>query len=53
VPLWSGGAAALGGIIDASRVLSAQASNGGTALTFTVLAGIVVGGDGWSRLRTT
>jgi len=34
----SGGAAALGGIIDASRVLSAQASNGGTALTFTVLA---------------
>jgi ribose transport system permease protein len=40
----SGGAAALGGIIDASRVLSAQASNGGTALTFTVLAGIVVGG---------
>jgi ribose transport system permease protein len=40
----SGGAAALGGIIDASRVLSAQASNGETALTFTVLAGIVVGG---------
>jgi len=40
----SGGAAALGGTIDASRVLSAQASNGGTALTFTVLAGIVVGG---------
>jgi len=40
----SGGAAALGGIIDASRVLSAQASNGGTTLTFTVLAGIVVGG---------
>ena len=40
----SGGAAALGGIIDGSRVLSAQASNGGTALTFTVLAGIVVGG---------
>ena len=40
----SGGAAALGGVIDASRVLSAQASNGGTALTFTVLAGIVVGG---------
>jgi ribose transport system permease protein len=31
-------------VIDASRVLSAQASNGGTALTFTVLAGIVVGG---------
>jgi ribose transport system permease protein len=40
----SGGAAALGGIIDASRVLSAQGSNGGTALTFAVLAGIVVGG---------
>ena len=40
----SGGAAALGGIIDASRVLSAQSSNGGTTLTFTVLAGIVVGG---------
>jgi ribose transport system permease protein len=40
----SGGAAALGGLIDTSRVLSAQASNGGTVLTFTVLAGIVVGG---------
>jgi ribose transport system permease protein len=40
----SGAAAALGGIIDASRVLSAQSSNGGTTLTFTVLAGIVVGG---------
>jgi ribose transport system permease protein len=40
----SGGAAALGGLIDTSRVLSAQASNGETALTFTVLAGIVVGG---------
>jgi ribose transport system permease protein len=40
----SGGAAALGGIIDSSRVLSASSSNGGTALTFTVLAGIVVGG---------
>jgi ribose transport system permease protein len=39
----SGAAAALGGIIDTSRVLSAQASPG-TALTFTVLAGIVVGG---------
>lgn len=39
----SGTAAALGGIIDTSRVLSAQAS-AGTALTFTVLAGIVVGG---------
>jgi hypothetical protein len=34
----SGGAAALGGLIDTSRVLSAQASNGETALTFTVLA---------------
>jgi ribose transport system permease protein len=40
----SGAAAALGGVIDTSRVLSAQASNGETALTFTVLAGIVVGG---------
>ncbi len=40
----SGTAAGLGGVIDASRVLSAQASNGQTALTFTVLAGIVVGG---------
>lgn len=39
----SGLAAALGGIVDTSRVLSAQASPG-TALTFTVLAGIVVGG---------
>ncbi|MBO0775276.1 MAG: ABC transporter permease [Actinobacteria bacterium] len=40
----SGGAAAIGGVIDVSRVLSAQASNGETTLTFTVLAGIVVGG---------
>jgi ribose transport system permease protein len=40
----SGGAAALGGLIDTSRVLSAQASSGETTLTFTVLAGIVVGG---------
>lgn len=39
----SGVAAALGGVIDASRVLSAQ-SNAGTALAFTVLAGVVVGG---------
>ncbi|WP_375479739.1 ABC transporter permease [uncultured Jatrophihabitans sp.] len=39
----SGGAAALGGIIDLSRTLSAQSSQGNT-LTFTVLAGIVVGG---------
>ncbi len=40
----SGTAAALGGLIDSSRVLSAQSSNGGDALTFNVLAGIVVGG---------
>ena len=39
----SGTAAALGGVIDASRVLSAQSSSG-TDLAFTVLAGIVVGG---------
>lgn len=39
----SGGAAGLAGIIDASRVLSAQSSQG-SALAFTVLAGIVVGG---------
>lgn len=39
----SGAAAALAGVIDASRVLSAQAGNG-ESLTFTVLAGIVVGG---------
>jgi ribose transport system permease protein len=39
----SGTAAALGGVIDASRVLSAQ-SSAGTTLAFTVLAGIVVGG---------
>lgn len=39
----SGGAAGLGGVIVASRVLSAQASTG-QDLTFTVLAGIVVGG---------
>lgn len=39
----SGGAAALAGIIDASRVMSAQASSG-AFLTFTVLAGVVVGG---------
>ena len=55
----SGGAAALGGIIDASRVLSAQASNGETALTFTVLAGHrgrrhqIPGGEGavWRTCR--
>jgi ribose transport system permease protein len=40
----SGGAAGLAGVIDTSRVLSAQASEGDTALAFTVLAGIVVGG---------
>ena len=39
----SGGAAGLAGVIDTSRVLSAQASSGDT-LAFTVLAGIVVGG---------
>ena len=39
----SGGAAGIGGVIAASRVLSAQASSGGD-LAFTVLAGIVVGG---------
>ena len=39
----SGTTAALGGVIDASRVLSAQASSGST-LAFTVLAGVVVGG---------
>jgi ribose transport system permease protein len=40
----SGGAAGLAGVIDTSRVLSAQASTGDTELAFTVLAGIVVGG---------
>ena len=39
----SGTAAALGGVIDASRVLSAE-SSGGSTLAFTVLAGVVVGG---------
>jgi ribose transport system permease protein len=39
----SGVAAALGGVIDASRVLSAE-SSGGSTLAFTVLAGVVVGG---------
>jgi ribose transport system permease protein len=39
----SGAAAALAGVLDASRVLSAQASSG-TFLTFTVLTGIIVGG---------
>ena len=39
----SGVAAGLAGVVDTSRVLSAQA-NAGTFLAFTVLAGIVVGG---------
>lgn len=39
----SGLAASIGGIIDVSRVLSAQSANG-EQLAFTVLAGIVVGG---------
>lgn len=39
----SGGAAGLAGVIDASRVLSAQ-SQDNSSLTFTVLAGIVIGG---------
>ncbi|HEY5137350.1 MAG TPA: hypothetical protein VIJ41_16285 [Candidatus Nanopelagicales bacterium] len=39
----SGAAAAIGGVIDVSRVLSAQ-STSGDGLTFTVLAGRVVGG---------
>ncbi len=39
----SGGAAGLGGVLIASRTLTAQATPG-TELTFTVLAGIVVGG---------
>ena len=39
----SGAAAALAGSLDASRVLSAQASTG-SFLTFTVLTGIIVGG---------
>lgn len=39
----SGGAAALAGVIDSSRVLSAQ-SQDNSSLTFTVLAGIVIGG---------
>jgi ribose transport system permease protein len=40
----SGAAAGLAGVIDTSRVLSAQASTGDVSLTFAVLAGIVVGG---------
>lgn len=38
-----GAASALGGVIDTSRVLSAESSSGST-LAFTVLAGVVVGG---------
>jgi ribose transport system permease protein len=40
----SGAAAGLAGVIDTSRVLSAQASSADTGLAFIVLAGIVVGG---------
>ena len=40
----SGMAAGLAGTLDASRVLSAQATSGGQFLTFTVLTGIIVGG---------
>lgn len=40
---FSGVAAALAGVLDASRVLSMQASSG-NFLTFTVIAGVVVGG---------
>ncbi len=40
----SGTAAGLAGTLDASRVLSAQATSGGQFLTFTVLTGIIVGG---------
>ena len=47
----SGAAAGLAGVIDASRVLSAQASSADTALAFTVLAGIVVGGTRSSAAR--
>jgi ribose transport system permease protein len=40
----SGVCAALGGCIDTARIFTAQATQGGSALTFTVLAGVVVGG---------
>lgn len=40
----SGVCAALGGCIDTARIFNAQATQGGSALTFTVLAGVVVGG---------
>jgi ribose transport system permease protein len=39
----SGGAAALGGVLDSARVLEGNSTNDPT-LTFTVVAGIVVGG---------
>ena len=39
----SGAAAALGGVLDSARVLSGNSTNN-TTLTFTVVAGIVVGG---------
>ncbi|MCL2417934.1 MAG: ABC transporter permease [Conexibacteraceae bacterium] len=39
----SGAAAALGGILDSARVLEGNSTNN-TTLTFTVVAGIVVGG---------
>jgi ribose transport system permease protein len=42
--VFSGAAAGLAGVIDASRVLSASASASDVTLAFTVLAGIVVGG---------
>ena len=41
--VFTGAAAALAGILDSSRVLSMQ-NSGGSFLTFTVLAGVVVGG---------
>lgn len=40
----SGVCAALGGVIDTARIFTAQATQGGSTLTFTVLAGVVVGG---------
>jgi ribose transport system permease protein len=40
----SGVAAALGGVLDAARLGSIQANSGGAALSFSVLAAIVVGG---------
>lgn len=39
----SGAAAGLGGVLDSARVLSGDSTNN-TSLTFTVVAGIVVGG---------